>query len=286
LTVRRRAAALATLLVAACSLTPAPRRLSTRPPGAAPRGGHYRVFLPPGYPRAAPYPAIYFLHGMLGDSGALWRGGVIEEIERRMRSGRMTPLIIIAPDGSTGYWSDSIDGCRRYETWLVDGLRADVESRLRLDPRREARAVSGISMGGFGALKAALRRPDLYAAASSLSGALVPLDEDYLARTFLLNRWALRRAFGGGARNTLARNDPWRLLDAFPPTAPKPALLLRCGSEDKYRLAEVARRFHERGLAAGFDSTLVLETGDHEWSYWRKSAVEVIAWHAARFAAR
>jgi S-formylglutathione hydrolase FrmB len=228
---------------------------------------------------------IYFLHGMLGDSGALWRAGVIDEIERRMRSGRMAPLVIVAPDGSTGYWSDSSDGRRRYETWLVDGLRSDAERRLRLDPRRERRAVSGISMGGFGALKAALRRPDLYVSASSLSGALVPLDEEYVARTFFLNRWALRRAFGSGARNTLARNDPWRLLDAFPRAAPKPALLLLCGTEDKYQLADVSRRFHERALAASFDSTLVLEPGDHEWSYWRQSAVEVIAWHAARFAA-
>jgi S-formylglutathione hydrolase FrmB len=141
-------------------------------------------------------------------------------------------------------------------------------------------------MGGFGALKAALRRPDLYGSASSLSGALVPLDEDYVTRTFFLNRWALRHAFGRGALNTLARNDPWRLLDAFPAGASKPALLLRCGTEDKYHLAEVARRFHERALAAAFDSTLVVEPGDHEWSYWRKSAVEVIAWHAARFAVR
>lgn len=279
-------AAVAALLVAACSLTPLPRRFSTPPPGATPRGGQYRVFLPPDYPRAAPYPAVYFLHGMLGDSGVLWSAGVIEEIERRMRSGRMAPLVIVAPDGGTGYWSDSIDGRRRYETWLVDGLRAAAESRWRLDSRRDGRAVSGISMGGFGALKAALRRPELYASASSLSGALVPLDEEYLERTFFLNRWALRRAFGSGARNTLARNDPWRLLDAFPPAAPKPALLLRCGTEDKYQLADVARRFHERALAGSFDSTLVLEPGDHEWSYWRKSAVEVIAWHAARFAAR
>jgi S-formylglutathione hydrolase FrmB len=150
-------------------------------------------------------------------------------------------------------------------------------------PGRAGRAVTGISMGGFGALKSALRRPDLWAHASSLSGALIPLDPESVAGYGWLQRRILRRVFGplDGA-NVYARDDV-RTLARRPAPPDAPPLLLRSGREDEYRLGEAAERMATLLERSGWTVTLVLEPGAHDWDYWRTSAVETIAWHARQF---
>lgn len=254
--------------------------------GLAPEvAGQYRVLLPPGYPDAGPYPVVYFLHDYFGGSAVLWRKGVAAELERRMAAGELPPFVLVAPEGDRGYWSDAFDGRRLYETWLHDQMVPEIERRYRVIPAREGRAVTGISMGGFGALKSALHRPDLWSHASSLSGALIPLDPESVAGYGWLQRRILRRIFGplDGA-NVYARDD-LRTLARRPAPANAPPLLLRAGREDEYRLAEAAKRTADLLETSGWSVTLVLEPGAHDWKYWKVSAVETIAWHARRFAA-
>lgn len=248
------------------------------------RDGVYRVLLPADPRPGERLPVVYFLHDYFGDSGILWRSGAALELQRRMASGALPRLVVIAPDGDHGYWSD-VRGGDACESWLLEGLRHEVESRLPVATERRGRAVAGISMGGFGALKAALRRPDLYAAAGSLSGALLPLDADFVRGLSWIARRPLERVFGPAAgANDLARNDLYTLLRTFPAGAPRPDLLLVCGLQDKYHLDQAARRFDAAARAAGFHAELRLEPGGHDWSYWRRSAVDLIGELARRLA--
>jgi S-formylglutathione hydrolase FrmB len=91
------------------------------------------------------------------------------------------PSIIVSPDGNSGYWSDWYNagtfGPPEYETYVIDQLIPLIDARYRTDPDRSQRAVSGISMGGYGSLMLASRHPDLFGQAASMSGALDSNDE-------------------------------------------------------------------------------------------------------------
>jgi enterochelin esterase family protein len=244
----------------------------------------YRVFLPPGYPGGAPYPTLYFLHDYFGDSGILWKQGVIAVLEKRMSAGELPPMVIVAPEGDTGYWSDYSDGSRNYESWVTGALREEIERRYAVRRDRGGRALTGVSMGGFGAVKAALRRPGLYVAASSLSGALLKLDPASVAGYPFWTRRQLARIFGpmGDAGATYEAND-LRHLFAAASRATAPRLCLRAGTEDKYDLARLAEDLAAFARERGLDVQTVFEPGGHDWRYWRRSAVDLVAWHAAAF---
>ena len=244
----------------------------------------FRVLLPPGYPERAPYPALYFLHDYYGGSATLWSRGVAAELELRMGDGRLAPMVIVAPEGDHAYWSDLWDGSAAYESWVTGKLRVEVERDFAVRRDRAGRAVSGISMGGFGAVKAALRRPELYSSASSLSGALLELDAPSIATYPFWTRNQLARIFGplDDPRSTYSANDLRGLLAAAEPSA-LPRFLFRCGREDEYGLAELQQNFAALARERGIDVESVIEPGEHDWNYWRSSLVDVIAWHGAGF---
>src|SRR4051812_5361567 len=86
------------------------------------------------------------------------------------------PSIIVTPQPDSGYWSDWFNGGAfgppMYETFVLDQLIPLIDDHFRTLPGRSERAVLGISMGGYGAMMFAAHRPDLFAAAASLSGAV------------------------------------------------------------------------------------------------------------------
>lgn len=86
------------------------------------------------------------------------------------------PSIIVSPQPDSGYWSDWYNGGAfgppMYETFVLDQLVPLIDENFRTIARRSARAVLGVSMGGYGAMMFAAHRPDLFVAAASLSGAV------------------------------------------------------------------------------------------------------------------
>lgn len=201
-----------------------------------------------------------------------------------MKDGRLPEFLIVAPGARGSWFSDSHDGRSRWEQFLTEELPRLIETRYRAIPSREARGITGISMGGYGAVKLALKHPDLYGSVSSLSGALIPLGWDDLKRYTAVARWTLKRTFGSSATdNSLDENDVWKILWAARyETTPFP-LYLKGGTEDMYGLGRVAAQFaavaHEHGLAA----TAVLEPGGHDWDYWRRGLVGIFEWHGSQF---
>ena len=142
------------------------------PAGVAVPESTVRIFLPDGH--AAPdcarrYPVLYLLHGA-GDTYRTW-----SENTDAFDLTRALDLIVVMPDGGrnaeAGWYSDWKDGSRQWETFHTEVL-VDFADQTYCTLGDGHRAVAGLSMGGFGAMKYAARHPGLYAAAASFSGAL------------------------------------------------------------------------------------------------------------------
>jgi S-formylglutathione hydrolase FrmB len=149
---------------------------------------------------------------------------------------------------------------------------------------RGSRLVVGISMGGYGALRWALARPDLFAAAGGLSPAIQPLSAPSVAAMPFFVRPSLEAVFGADpVLNVLRKDDLYQmLLDDASLAGRAPFLLVRCGTEDKYRLSEIAGFFDRFASAVGLAHEVRLETGVHDWPYWRHVFLDFVASVAAR----
>jgi len=245
------------------------------------------VLLPPSYGQEASrrYPVLYFLHDGFGNVRTLESSGVAAKIHAAMAGGSLPEFLLVAPGAPGSWFSDSYDGLHRYEEFLTGDLIAEIEKRYRVLAEKKSRGITGISMGGYGAFKLALKHPDLYGAVSSLSGALIPIEWDDLARYNGFARWTLKRVFGSRRDdNALAANDIWVILGGVHFQAPPFAAHLRAGTEDVYGLNGVAAQFGLFLTEHGVPASVVLEPGGHDWTYWRRAVLPLVAWHGRMFA--
>jgi len=139
----------------------------------------YSVFLPPSFSknRSRTYPVIYFLHGLNNDETS-WTveryGNVQNSIEQMMLSGKLPEFIMVHPRGDSSFYCNYLDGTGRYEDLVAQELIAFMETNYRAAKGRENRAIAGTSMGGYGALKIAMKYPDRYAAVAGQSPIIFP----------------------------------------------------------------------------------------------------------------
>jgi putative tributyrin esterase len=244
------------------------------------------VVLPPSYVSSPErrYPVLYFLHDGYGDGRTLERRGVAQDARARMADGRLPEFLIVAPDGPGSWFSDSHDGRRRFETFLVEDLPRWVEAKHRGISAKGSRGITGISMGGYGAIKTALQHPELYGTVSAVSGALIPMSPKDLERYSWVARFTLMRVFGRDPKdNSLAENDPWNVLWGLCFENPPFVAHMRGGTEDLYGLERVAAQYGMLLNERGVPTTVVIEPGTHDWRYWRTAMRDILAWHGARF---
>jgi S-formylglutathione hydrolase FrmB len=246
------------------------------------------VETPPSYGMAPErrYPVLYFLHDGQGDEAVLYRQGMIDALEAAMRAGRLPEMIVVCPRGPRTWWVDGRDGTRRMAAFLSDDLVPFVDGSYRTLASRGGRLAAGISMGGYGALRWALARPDLFVAAGGLSPAIQQLCAPSVAALPFFIRPSLEAVFGGDpVANVLRRNDLYQMLLDDPSLAARaPLLFVRCGTEDKYRLAEIAGFFDRFASAVGLAHAVTLETGVHDWPYWRRVFPDFVVSLASRLA--
>jgi endo-1,4-beta-xylanase len=139
----------------------------------------YRIYLPPDYNTntARRYPVIYFLHGSLVDSKRPIASGYIARVDAAIRAGVMPPTIVVLPQGlNQGRWIDARDGSAPMESVFIKNLIPHIDATYRTIARREARAIEGHSMGGFGALHNGFNNPDLFIAVTGNSPGGATLD--------------------------------------------------------------------------------------------------------------
>ncbi|MCS7464475.1 esterase family protein [Paenibacillus doosanensis] len=212
-----------------------------------------------------PYPTLYLLHGRSDDHTAWMRRTSIERYVERL------PLAVVMPAGHLGWYTDMAMG-RNYFTFITEELPAVCERMFPLSGAREDRFIAGLSMGGYGAMKAGLLVPEKYAAAASFSGALDALD--------MLERIGEGQAsdvFGSKEQLAGSKNDLFAAAAARAESdAPCPELYAWCGTEDF--LYEASVRFRDHALQLGLPLTYEEGPGDHSWAYWDRCIERVLQW--------
>jgi S-formylglutathione hydrolase FrmB len=101
-------------------------------------------------------------------------GQIQEKIETLMVSGKIPEFLMVHPRGENGFYCNYLDGTRRYEDFVTEELTAYVEKNYRVRKERENRSIAGTSMGGYGALKIAMKHPDRYSSVVGQSPILFP----------------------------------------------------------------------------------------------------------------
>lgn len=135
----------------------------------------YCVMLPPSFDadKARHFPILYLLHG-LGDNEQFFiHSGEWNLVEGLREKGELQDFLIATPDGGASFYINAKDGKERYEDFLVQEFLPFIEKRYRVSPGRANRAISGISMGGYGALHLAFRHAQLFSAISAHSASLI-----------------------------------------------------------------------------------------------------------------
>lgn len=139
----------------------------------------YSVFLPPSFSKDLnrTYPVIYFLHGLNNDETS-WTveryGSFQDRLEQMILSGKVPEFIMVHPRGDSSFYCNYIDGSKMYEDLIAREFIQFMETSFRARKGRENRAIAGTSMGGYGALKIAMKYPQNYAAVAAHSPILIP----------------------------------------------------------------------------------------------------------------
>ena len=135
----------------------------------------YCVFLPPSYDsdKARKFPVLYFLHGLGENAQTLLNAGGWNLIENLWEQKQIGEFLIVTPSADRSFYINSLDGKVRYEDFFIREFLPFIESHYRIQADRHDRGITGISMGGYGALRFAFRYPQLFGSVSAHSAALV-----------------------------------------------------------------------------------------------------------------
>lgn len=226
----------------------------------------YRVLLPDsyfdGYKR---FPVLFLLHGLFGScENWLELTGLKEYVTGK-------DMIVVLPEGEDGWYTESDtapDG--KYESYLIDDLIPEIDNLYSTLPRKNKRAIAGLSMGGYGALKFGFKWPQLFCFAGSISGAF------HAPRMTAENPgpgWedlgpSVTKVFGKKDSETRRQNDLFRIIKQFPfgRIAELPYLYIDCGTDDSF--LEINRKLAAALTEKGIAREYVEERGDHDWDYW------------------
>ncbi|AZI58173.1 esterase family protein [Nakamurella antarctica] len=228
---------------------------------------------------APPNPQVlYLLHGFTDDDTAWIRR---TSIQRYVSS---LGLAVVMPQVHRSFYADEIYG-NKYWTFLSEELPELVDGFFKVSSSREDTFVAGVSMGGYGAFKWALRQPERFAAAASISGSLGMATRP---RPGDPKKDLLDRIFGDTLIEGTNDDVGW-LVQNFDQAAGQiaerpaglsgivmPQLYMCCGTEDN--LIQENEKFLALARRKGAPVTAGFGPGGHDWDYWDARIQDVLAW--------
>lgn len=237
---------------------------------------HYTVYLPEGYDRdTRSYPVVYLLHGYGGaDTDWVRYGDAAYIADRLTAENTVPPTLLVMPDGGNSWYVDSPYG--EYETAFLR-LIDHIDATYRTVPERASRAVGGLSMGGYGAARFAIKYPERFAAAAVISGAVFPEVPAELDGPF-------SEAFGtpiGAAR--YRRELPETLLQRWTADTEKPAFYVTVGDDDTLTPYALSARLHRALRDAGARTQFRISNGPHAWPVWQGALDDALIFFAREF---
>ncbi len=226
----------------------------------------YNVILPAGYRASTTsrYPVLYLLHG--------WQGHYTDWLTRTNVADYAAQyrMIIVMPEGNDSWYIDGAAGINdKYETYIIKELMPDVDKRYRTIQSRYGRAIAGLSMGGYGAIKYGLKYPATFAFAGSMSGAfgVTRYTEKEMGGS---NLEPFLKTFGPPASGTRKANDVFEIVRGLSAArvAVLPYFYFDCGTEDAAQHFLPNRELSELFLEKKIPHEYRELPGNHSWQYW------------------
>jgi S-formylglutathione hydrolase FrmB len=252
---------------------------------------HYCVLLPSSYDSAPAkrYPILYFLHGLGENEQTLFKTGGWNLIEDLRQQHKVGDFLIVTPEAKASFYVNSADGKVRYSDFFLQEFIPYIEGKYRIQRERRARAITGISMGGYGALRYAFADPSMFSAVSAQSAALMTESPQEL-NAALRAGTPLGKLLGSVFGNPInvphwKENDPFSLARNNRGAIEKLAIYFNCGRDDEYDF-EVGAAALDRQLAeAHIKHEFHLYPGGHSASYFGAHLAEVMEFHSKLFGA-
>lgn len=203
------------------------------------------------------FPVVYLLHGYGG-----WYANWVIRVPQLKDYAEQYRIIIVCPDGANSWYVDSpVDPTMQYETYVGKEIPEFIETRYPAISDRKARAITGLSMGGFGGLFIGLRNADRFGACGSMSGGV---DLNYSR-----SKYDVAKRIG----DTVKYAENWKtysipyLVEHYPKDTV--AMIIDCGTEDFFFKDNQA--LHQKMLKLKIPHEYTERPGKHDWAYWRNA---------------
>ena len=251
----------------------------------------YGVYLPPSYASSPnkKYPVLYFLHGLFEDEMRWSTRGQTDQIMNRMiAEGKIGEFIVAIPNGGTSFYTNTRDGSEKWEDVVITEFIPLIESSYRINATRATRGISGTSMGGYGALKIAMKHPDLFGSASAHSAVLLQDLSAAKVSAGRLQRFQdlFDKIYGINqdlsyweANNPMTLAKDTKKLNGL-------KLYFDCGTEDDYGFNAGTRQLDEMLTKAGYPHESHLYPGRHGWDYAMQHTNESLLFHWKAFSGK
>ncbi len=205
-----------------------------------------------------PLATLYLLHGYSGNySNWVQKVPYIKTLVDRYN------YMVVCPDGGFGswYWDSPIDKNFRYETFITEELLTTIEAKYVVCKTKAGRAISGLSMGGHGALYLAIKHPDIYGAVGSTAGGVD-------IRPFP-NNWEIAKRLGEYSenKNLWDSHTVMNMLHLIKPNSLK--IFVDCGYDDFFY--KVNEKLHKELMYLSISHVYLNLPGKHNWDYWEQS---------------
>jgi S-formylglutathione hydrolase FrmB len=206
------------------------------------------------------FPVVYLLHGY-SDHYDTW----VKQVPAIKGYADQMQLMIVCPDGgfSSWYFDSPVDTKYKYDTHISKEVLNYVDAHYRTIPDRNHRAITGLSMGGHGALYLALRHPDIFGAAGSMSGGvdLRPFPAE----------WDIAKRIGDAQKYPANWQNMSVINMIGKGPTPAVSMMIECGTDDFFY--KVNQQLHQKLLALKIPHDYVERPGSHNWEYW-ENAIE------------
>ena len=241
----------------------------------------YGLYLPPSYEENdQDYPVVFFLHGA-NENEKRWstRGRTDLMLDQMIADGEIGEFIVATPFGENSFYTNSVSG-ERWEDMVTEEFIPMIEADHRALGTRAGRAISGVSMGGYGALKLAMKNPGLFGSVSAHSAMLLDDLESTMIRPDLRQLYLALFDEIFGVSESMASwdaNNPLGIAREVALDGMK--IYFDCGTEDQYGFFAGAEQLHDIFDARGIEHEFYLYPGRHGWDYAREHTAASLGFH-------
>ena len=245
------------------------------------RSVRYCAFLPASFDqdKTRQYPVLYYLHGLGDNEQSLLNLGGWDLIEEMRRQGKVGDFVVVAPSGGHTFFLNSANGKIRYEDFLAKEFMPQMEKKYRIKTGRATRGVTGVSMGGFGALHLAFQYPQQFAAVSAQMPALIAeIPPNFAAGGSGSPGSMMGDVFGDPVNRTyFERNNVFFFAKTDPAAELKRmAIYFDVGNNDDYGFEQGGQKLHQLLDSRGVPNAFHIYPGRHDPQFVMRHFGEVV----------